>query len=66
MKIKIKRDLCCGAGLCAQIAPDVFRLDARGYNESDGQSVAPDRESVARKGANACPERAIHLCDDER
>jgi ferredoxin len=61
VKIKIKRDLCCGAGLCVQIAPDVFRLDALGYNNSDGDNVPPAKQAAAQKAARACPESAIHL-----
>ncbi len=68
MKIKVRRDLCCGAGLCVQIAPDVFRRDALGYNDSDGDDVPPAKQSAAERAARACPENAIHLVtvDTER
>ena len=61
MKITVKTDLCCGAQLCVQIAPDVYHLDELGYNASDGDSVPADREADARRGAAACPEGAIQL-----
>jgi ferredoxin len=61
MKISIKRDRCCGAQLCMQFAPDVYRLDALGYNDSDGQTVPPGKEEQARRGARSCPEAAIRL-----
>lgn len=61
MKIKVRRDLCCGAALCMQYAPDVYRLDELGYNASDGEDVPPSKEEAARKGADVCPESAIEL-----
>jgi ferredoxin len=65
MKINIKRDLCCGAALCVQIAPDIFHLDALGYNNSDGEDVPPAKQIAAQKAARACPESAIHLVTSE-
>lgn len=44
-----------------QIAPRVYRLDALGYNDSDGDVVLPQNEEDARRGAMACPEDAIDL-----
>ena len=61
MKIRVRPDLCCGAGLCAMTAPNVFRLDEHGYNKMDGQLVPPGCEDEARIGASACPETAISL-----
>ncbi len=61
MKIQVRRDLCCGAGLCVQVAPDVYRLDSLGYNDSDGETVPPSKEALADEGARACPETAIRL-----
>ena len=61
MKIKVKRDLCCGAGLCAKSAPDVYKLDDLGYNDMDGKNVPTGKEEDARTGAMLCPESAIEL-----
>jgi ferredoxin len=61
MKISIRKDLCCAAQLCVLSAPDVYRLDALGYNDSDGDDVLPGQEDSARAGAQACPEAAIEL-----
>lgn len=63
MKIRVKPDLCCGAQLCIQAAPDVYELDDMGYNASDGQTVPAGLEEQARKGAEVCPESAIELED---
>ena len=47
MKIRVRPDLCCGAGLCAMTAPNVFQLDEYGYNRMDGEIVPPDKFSIA-------------------
>ena len=61
MKIVVRKDLCCAAQLCLQSAPDLFRLDELGYNDSDGDEVPAGREADAREAARACPENAIRF-----
>ena len=61
MKIRIRRDLCCGAQLCIHIAPNVFRLDDLGYNDSDADDVPSGEEAKAKEAASACPEGAIDI-----
>lgn len=61
MKIRIRKDLCCGAQLCVRAAPDVFRLDELGYNDSDGDEVPAEKEALAQRAARGCPEGAIAL-----
>jgi ferredoxin len=61
--IRVRRDLCCGAGLCVQAAPQVYRLDALGYNASDGDVAPAGQEAQARAGAAVCPETAITLVE---
>ena len=65
MKIRVRPDLCCGAGLCAMTAPNVFQLDEHGYNKMDGRDVPPGHEDEARIGASACPETAISFIDEK-
>jgi ferredoxin len=59
MRIIVKRDLCCAAQLCRKVAPDMFRFDDLGYNDSDGDTVLPTMAALAKRAARACPERAI-------
>jgi ferredoxin len=61
MRIVIRKDLCCGAQLCMLAAPELMRLDALGYNDSDGLDVAGGLERQAEAAAQACPESAITL-----
>jgi ferredoxin len=65
MKIVVRKDLCCAAQLCVQSAPDLFRLDELGYNDSDGEAVPQGREGEAREAARACPENAIRFKSGE-
>jgi ferredoxin len=63
MKMTVDRDLCSGHGRCYALAPDLFESDDEGFNSFRGKTVdvASDQEEIARRGANACPERAISL-----
>jgi ferredoxin len=63
MKIRIRKDLCCAAQLCVATAPDLFRLDELGYNDSDGEDVPEGEEALAREAARACPENAIRFAN---
>ena len=65
MKIRVKRDLCCGAQMCILTAPELFRINELGYNASDGEDVPSNQEDEAQAAANACPERAITIESDD-
>jgi len=64
MRIRVKSDLCCGAQMCVLSAPELFRIDDLGYNDSDGDDVPTGQEDAARAAANACPESAITFEED--
>ena len=64
LRIRVGKDLCCGAQLCVAAAPGVYRLDERGYNASDGDLVPAGQEAQAERGRRACPEQAIRLLDE--
>lgn len=63
LKVKVDTGLCSGHARCAAVAGDVYRLDDDGYCISDGDIVPQDLEMSARRGARACPERAIELIE---
>jgi ferredoxin len=46
------------------VAPDVYELNSDGFNEMAETEVSLGREDQARRGARACPERAIAILDD--
>jgi ferredoxin len=64
MKIAVNRVLCCGHARCNATAPTLFHLTDDGYIDTDGFDVKPGDEALARKGARACPERAIRVVDE--
>lgn len=60
LRVAIDRSRCCGYGLCAQLCPEVYKLDQDGLilvPESD--LVPAGLEEEAREGAAACPAEAI-------
>lgn len=59
MKIKVREGACQGHARCAALAPDIFRLDDVGFILPDDIEVPPEQEAIARRGARACPERAL-------
>lgn len=65
MKVKVDRELCAGHALCnAQGGDEVYPLDAIGYNSLNGiVDIAAGHEDAARRGAAACPERAITIIE---
>jgi ferredoxin len=65
MRIIVKRELCSGHARCWNTAPDIFQLDDAGYIDMNDFDVPPGQEELARKGARACPERALRIADDE-
>jgi len=65
MRIRIVPGKCSGHARCAAIAPDVYKLTDDGFNEMPETLVPPELEALARRGARACPERAIEILDAE-
>jgi ferredoxin len=62
--VKILEDKCCGYSLCAGMSPDVYELDDGGFAFVKEALVPDALEDKARKGARACPERAIVLSEE--
>lgn len=65
MKIRIEKASCVGNARCAAVAPDLYPLDEDGYIAVSEIDVPPGQESLARRGARACPERIIVIEDEE-
>lgn len=64
LRVKVDGNLCSGHARCAAVAPDVYELDDNGYCLRDGRFVPEGHEESARRGAQACPERAIELIEE--
>lgn len=65
MKVVADLKKCCGHARCAAVDETLFVLDENGYI-AVAEIVVPDgKEAIARRGARACPERALTVVEDE-
>ncbi|MBV9842355.1 MAG: ferredoxin [Sphingomonadaceae bacterium] len=64
MRIRVIEGKCSGHARCAAVAPDIFILNDDGYLDMPETAVASENEALARRGARACPERAIEVIED--
>lgn len=65
MKIRVIEGKCSGQARCAAAAPEIFVLNEDGYLDIPEVHIASEREALARRGARACPERAIEVIEDK-
>ena len=61
-KIVIDRSLCSGFGACAELAPEIFELDAGG---SASARVGESDDPAVLDAAAACPMAAIAIAERE-
>lgn len=59
LRVSADRSRCCGYGLCAQLCPQLYKLDEGGLVYLDTEFVPEGMEEEAREGAAACPAEAI-------
>lgn len=55
------RGSCCGYGVCAEICPEIYKLDEAGLVVLASDLVPPELEEKAREGAESCPQGALRL-----
>ncbi len=60
-RVIVDRSRCCGYGLCAQLCPTVYKLDADGLVYLDSDIVPEGEEENAVEGCKACPAEAIEV-----
>jgi ferredoxin len=63
MRVQVDRSRCQGHARCWAEAPDLYLLDDDGYSAVDDVEVPLGLEDAARRGAAACPERAIAIVE---
>jgi ferredoxin len=61
MEIAIDRTRCAGHGLCAELLPELVRLDDWGYPIIVPGPVPAHLEAHARRAVAACPALALSL-----
>lgn len=59
LRVIADRSRCCGYGLCAQMCPELYKLDGDGLIALETDQVPEGMEAEAREGAAACPAEAI-------
>lgn len=65
LKIRIDKAQCVGNARCHAVAEHLYPLDDDGYIAVEGFDVPPGQETLARRGARACPERIITVVEEE-
>ncbi len=66
IKAVVDRAACCAYGLCAEICPEVYKLDENGIAYVEGDGLVPEElEDAAREGCDACPQAAIKIEEAE-
>jgi ferredoxin len=63
LTVVVDRVKCCGYSICAEICPQVYKLDDNGFAYVDDENVPPELAESAREGADACPELAITVTE---
>ena len=64
-RIRVNPIMCEGHGMCAELLPELIRLDDWGYPIIDEAQVPPELLDLARKAVDACPTLAL-LLEDRR
>jgi ferredoxin len=65
MKVVVDTNKCSGHARCAATAPEFYELNSDGYIGFAEKEVTAGMETFARRGARACPERAITIVEKE-
>jgi ferredoxin len=61
VKAHVDQDLCIGCGICADICPEVFQMNAADKAEAKVEQVPPAAEAACREAADQCPNVAIQI-----
>jgi ferredoxin len=65
LRIRVNPITCEAHGLCAELLPELIRLDDWGYPIVDDSEVPRDLVGLARRAVDACPTLALLLEEDE-
>ncbi len=64
--LRVNPIMCEAHGLCAELLPEMIRLDDWGYPILDETEVPDELLGLARRAADACPTLALLLDEDRR
>jgi ferredoxin len=60
-RLRVNPIMCEAHGMCAELLPELIRLDDWGYPILDETEVPPELLGLARRAADACPTLALIL-----
>lgn len=60
-KYKVTADInsCCGYGLCAQMCPEIYKLDDAGIVYLETEIIPDALVETAKEGAECCPAQVL-------
>jgi ferredoxin len=61
MRVRVNPIMCEAHGLCAELLPELIRLDDWGYPIIDESEVPRDLVGLAERAVDACPTLALLL-----
>jgi ferredoxin len=64
--VAVDTSKCTGHGRCYSVAPEVFEPDEQGTGVARRPEIGDDLLAAARRGAAACPERAVSISEQSR
>jgi ferredoxin len=64
LRLRVNPIACEAHGLCAEILPELIRLDDWGYPIIDESEVPPDLVGLAERAVDACPTLALLIEED--
>jgi ferredoxin len=60
-RLRVNPIACDGHGFCAELLPELIRLDDWGYPIIESSNVPPELRELARKAVDTCPTLALLL-----
>jgi ferredoxin len=64
LRLRVNPIACEAHGMCAELVPELIRLDDWGYPILDQDVVPPDLVGLSRRAVDACPTLALLLEED--
>ena len=61
MRLRVDPIACTGHGICAEMLPELIRLDDWGYPIMDDAPISGELLPLVRRTLNACPALALRL-----
>jgi ferredoxin len=66
VRLRVNPIACEGHGLCAELLPELIRLDDWGYPIIDESGVPAELLGLAERAVDVCPTLALLLEEDRR